>query len=29
VLDLFDFTHPSFPTAPVMPAAPVIAARKC
>ena len=29
LLDLFDFTHPSFPTAPALPAAPIDNARKC
>jgi phospholipase C len=29
LLDLFDFTQPSFPAAPVLPAAPVDPARKC
>ena len=29
LLDLFDFTHPSFPTAPALPAASVDPARKC
>ena len=29
LLDLFDFTQPSFPTAPSLPAAPVDPARKC
>ncbi|MDB4955757.1 MAG: Acid phosphatase [Myxococcales bacterium] len=29
LLDLFDFTHASFPTAPPLPAAPVELARKC